>query len=190
MITQRRCPGSPGPNGGTCVVSNGSCILCHIPYEAPESPNALTRTFAYEAEVQTPTEGDPKAFQTSVKTRGIRITIPNSGRHSVEIGAEQKDDGPWSPPYVKVEAFKVPEADWYALVRTVERGMLEYEARFPADGEVDGASLSKPSKKRTCSGCGKRSAKCVATTSGPKGFICPECIRINTDLGQQHRNAS
>ena len=90
----------------------------------------------------------------------------------------------------KVEAFKVPEADWYALVRTVERGMLEYEARFPADGEVDGASLSKPSKKRTCGGCGKRSAKCVATTSGPKGFICPECIRINADLGQQHRDAS
>ena len=188
MITQRQCP-SGVPGIVTCQVANGSCVFCRIPYEAPESPNALTRTFAYEAEVQTPTEGDPKAFQTSVKTRGIRITIPNSGGHSVEIGAEQKDDGPWSPPYVKVEAFKVPEADWYALVRTVERGMLEYEARFPADGEVDEASLSKPPKKRTCGGCGKRSAKCVATTSGPKGFICPECIRINADLGQQHRSA-
>jgi hypothetical protein len=189
VITQRRCPGSPGPHGGTCVVSNGSCILCHIPYEAPESPNALTRTFSYEAEVQTPTGDDPKAFQTSVKTRGVRVTIPNSEGHSVEVGAEQKDDGPWSPPYVKVEAFKVTEADWYALQRTVERALLEYEARFPADGEVDGAAI-KPSKKRTCGGCGKRSTKCVATTSGAKGFICPDCITLNADLGQAHRSAS
>jgi len=163
--------------------------LCHIPYEAPESPNALTRTFAYEAEVQTPTGDDPKAFQTSVKTRGVRVTIPNAAGHQVEVGAEQKDDEPWSPPYVKVEAFKVAEADWYTLQRTVERALLEYEARFPADGEVDGASLSKSAKKRTCVGCGKRSAKCVATTSGPKGFICPKCITLIADLGQAQRSA-
>ena len=167
------------------MVNNGSCILCHIPYEAPESPNALTRTFAYEAEVQTPESGDPKAFHTSVKTRGVRVAIPNGAGHSVEVGSEQKDDGPWAPPYVKVEAFKVLEADWHALVRTVERGLIEYEARFPADGEVDGAA-AKPAKKRTCGGCGKRSAKCVATTSGPKGFICPECA----DLGQVNSTAS
>jgi hypothetical protein len=127
---------------------DGVCVFCAIPYEDPGSgSSALARSFSYEAHVEDPGKrDDPESFQTTVKTRGIRMPVPGQKGVFIEVGSECKDDEPWPPPYVKVMPFKVVEAEWHNFVRTVERALLEYEVRYPAIGQVDGEP--KPKKRR------------------------------------------